>query len=63
MSWTGSLAKILQSRLVLFEDLVNHDNAEISAWAQGQCISIQERINRNLKQDAQISSARNERFE
>lgn len=63
MSYSGSLAVLLQNRLVLFEDLVKHDNAEIRAWAQGQCIAIQERISRNIEWDAQNNRIRNESFE
>ncbi|MBN2457123.1 MAG: hypothetical protein JXB29_11410 [Sedimentisphaerales bacterium] len=62
-AWSGSLADILQKRSVLFHDLGQHGNAEISAWAKGQCAALQETIKEELEWESHHNRERNESFE
>jgi len=63
MSWSGSLADILQKRSVLFQSLYQHDNAEIRAWAKGQYSALQETIKIEREGEERNSRKRNESFE
>lgn len=63
MGWTGSLADILQKRIVLFEELKKHDNEEISAWAEKKYSDMRENILRNREDEERRSRRKNERFE
>jgi hypothetical protein len=63
MSWSGSLADILQKRSVLFQSLYQHDNAEIRAWARGQYSALQETIRREREGEERHNRERNESFE
>jgi hypothetical protein len=62
-SWSGSLADILQTRAVLFQELYQHDNAKIRAWAKGQYSNLQESIRQQRVWEEQRGRERNERFE
>ena len=63
MSWSGSLADILQSRSVLLHDLYEHDNSEIRAWARRQYSDVQEAIRKEREWEDQHNRELNERFE
>jgi hypothetical protein len=62
-SWSGSLADILLSRTVLFQDLYEHDNAKIRAWAKAQYSDLQESIRKQREWEEQHRRERDERFE
>lgn len=63
MSWSGSRADILQKRLVLFQCLYEHDNAEIRAWARAQYLALQEVIITERELEFGRNRQRNESFE
>jgi len=63
MSWSGSLADILQERSVLFQSLYQHHNAEIRAWARNRYSALQERIKKEREWDERHNRERNESFE
>jgi hypothetical protein len=63
ISYSGSLADILQKRSVLFQSLYQHDNAEISAWARSQYSKLQEEIKRAQEFEERLNRERNESFE
>ncbi len=44
LSWSGSLADVLQKRLVLFESLYEHDDAKVRTWAKAQYLALQQKI-------------------
>jgi hypothetical protein len=62
-SWSGSLADILRDRAVLFEELYEHDNGKIRAWAKAQYSHLQESIRKEREREDQRHRERNERFE
>ena len=62
-SWSGSLADILLERVVLFEELYDHDNAEIRGWARVQYSDFQESIRKQREWENQRGRERNESFE
>jgi hypothetical protein len=62
-SWSGSLAEILQKRLVLFQNLENHENSQIRAWAKAKYSELQESIRAERERETRHSRERNERFE
>ncbi len=61
--WSGSLADILQQRLILFHDLYQHHNAEVRAWAKRQHSALQESIKRERESEESRNPDRNESFE
>jgi hypothetical protein len=63
MGWSGLRADVLLSRTVLFQELYDHDNAEIRAWARSQYSGLQEAIKREREWEDQQNRGRNERFE
>lgn len=63
MSGSGSRADVLLSRTVLFQELYDHDNAEIRAWARSQYSGLQEAIKREREREDQQNRGWNERFE
>jgi len=62
-SWSGSLAEILQKRLVLFQGIENHENSQIRAWAKAEYSALQESIRFDRERETRHSRERNERFE
>ena len=62
-SWSGSLADILLSRAVLFQELYQYDNAKIRAWAKGQYSDLQESIRKQREWEEQRDRELDERFE
>jgi hypothetical protein len=62
-SWSGSFADILLTRTVLFQELYEHDNAKIRAWAKAQYSDLQESIRTQREWEEQRDRERNERFE
>ena len=62
-SWNSSLADILQRRSVLFQQLDQNDNEEISAWARYQYSAFQEKLERERECEQRQSHKRNESFE
>lgn len=62
-SWSGSLADLLLQRVVLFQELYEHDNAEIRAWARSQYSDLQESIRKEREWEEQRRRERNESFE
>ncbi|MGE0684017.1 MAG: hypothetical protein AB7P69_24315 [Candidatus Binatia bacterium] len=63
MAWSGSRADILQTRSALFQNLFQHDNAEIRAWSRSQYVALQEEIKREREWEERQNVERNERFE
>ncbi|WKZ23343.1 MAG: hypothetical protein QY305_06830 [Candidatus Brocadiaceae baterium WH-1] len=61
--WSGSLAAILEKRLVLFQSLYDHHNAEIRAWAKSQYSALQESIKQEREWEEARERKRNETFE
>lgn len=61
--WTGSRAKILESRLPLFHSLINHDNKEISSWAINKEVKWKEFITSEYEREVERDIDRDERFE
>ena len=62
-SWSGSRADILEKRLVLYQSLKIHDNAEIRAWAKAQYFVLQENIKSDREWEARENRERNQSFE
>lgn len=62
-SWTGSLADSLEMRLVLYQDLYEHDNSEVAAWAESQGKELQKEIRKEREMGNQLHRGRNEGFE
>jgi hypothetical protein len=62
-SWSGSLADILQTRAVLFQELCEHENAKIRAWAKARYSDLQESIRKQREWEEQRGRERDERFE
>ena len=61
--WSGSLADLLEKRLVLFEGLFDHENAEVRAWARSQHRSISEWAVGEREREEQRDRALFESFE
>ena len=61
--WSGSLADILEKRSVLFQNLYQHDNAEIRDWAKSQYSALQEVIKRERQWEEHNVREQNESFE
>ena len=59
LSWSGSLVNILEERAVLLQDLYEHRNPKVVAWAKIQYAQLQQRIEGEKKSDIN----RNESFE
>ena len=57
--WSGSLANILEERLVPLQDLYEHDNAKVVSWARKQYAQLQQDIEREKKNNIN----RNQGFE
>lgn len=63
MSWSGSRADILQRRAILYQDLYEHDNEEVTAWARSRYSKLQEEIRKEREWEDQQNHERNESFE
>ena len=61
--WTGSRAKILESRLPLFQPLIDSTNEEISAWGIAKKVQWEAYIASNYERETERDSESNERFE
>lgn len=61
--WSGSLATILQRRLSLFPQLLNHPDSRISAWARKVYENLQIAIPKITNQEMEWSRERDEQFE
>jgi hypothetical protein len=62
-SWSDSRADILLNRAVLFQELYEHENAKIRAWAKAQYSDLQESIRKEREREERRNRERNERFE
>jgi len=62
-SWSGSRAKILESRLPLFHSLINHDNKGVSSWAINKEVQWKKNIAREYEKEVERDIDRAERFE
>jgi len=63
MSWSGSRADILQRRAVLYQNLYEHDNEEVVAWAKSRHTKLQEEIRNEREREDQQDRGRDESFE
>ncbi len=63
MSWSGSRADVMQSRLCLFSDLIKHENSLISDWARKEERRFKEEIRSEREWELKHESERNESFE
>ena len=63
MSWSGSRADILERRSVLYQELYDHDNEEVAAWARSRYTIIQEEIRKEREREDRQDRGRNESFE
>ena len=63
MSWSGSRAAILQSRAILFEKLLDHENVEVQSWARSQRSLLQEESKEERRMESRYERDRNESFE
>ena len=61
--WTGSRAKILESRLPLFQPLIDSTNEEISAWGIAKKVQWEAYIASEYERETERDSESNERFE
>lgn len=61
--WTGSRAKILESRLPLFQPLIDSTNEEISAWGIAKKVQWEAYIASEYEREVEHDIDRNERFE
>ncbi|WP_300179722.1 hypothetical protein [uncultured Aliivibrio sp.] len=61
--WTGSRAKILESRLPLFQPLIDSTNEEISTWAIAKKVQWEAYIASEYERETERDSESNERFE
>lgn len=59
----GSRAKILESRLPLFQPLISSTNEEISTWGIAKKIQWKAYIASEYKREVERDTQRNERFE
>jgi len=62
-AWSGSRADIIQSRSTLFQQLYEHDNSEIIAWAKAQHSQLLEMIRKEREWEKQRDRDFNESFE
>ncbi|HFU4564280.1 TPA: hypothetical protein ACGPD7_002870 [Bacillus cereus] len=62
-SWSGSLAKRLESHLSLLSDLKEHKSASIVDWARENEIKFKENIRMEQEREFKQERERNERFE
>ncbi|MFJ7819315.1 hypothetical protein ACIQYX_26330 [Bacillus toyonensis] len=62
-SWSGSLAKRLESRLSLLSDLKEHENVSIVDWARKVEIKFKADIRSEKEREFKQERERNERFE
>lgn len=63
MSWSGSRADILASRMTLLQNLLGHTRPEVVAWAQAAVPEFAAKIERERAWEASQSRSRDERFE
>ncbi|OPY79088.1 MAG: hypothetical protein A4E64_00525 [Syntrophorhabdus sp. PtaU1.Bin058] len=63
MGWSGSLADIMQKRSVLFQNLFEHGNTEISAWAKTQYLALQKTIEKERGSEKARDRNRDQSFE
>jgi hypothetical protein len=61
--WSGSRADIVRDRSVLLQDLYQHDNPEIGAWARSRYSALQEAIKVERESEERRNRERDERFE
>jgi hypothetical protein len=61
--WGGSLADILESRLVLFESLFGSDNDEVAAWARNRHAATRKWIAYERESEGRRNKAAFESFE
>lgn len=61
--WSGSLADILERRSVLFQELYNHRNPEIAAWAKREYTALQKSIRGTREWEESMDRKRSESFE
>lgn len=62
-AWSGSLADILEKRVVLFEDLFDHENQQVSAWARERYRAAMAWIDSERERDEQRRREQFESFE
>ncbi len=63
MSWSGSRAAILTSRMPLLQKLLGHTRPEVVAWARAAIPNFAAKIERERAWEASQSRSRDERFE
>lgn len=63
MSWSGSRATIMESRIPLFEALLDHDDAELVEAAKSRLLSFKEAVEAERSHEAERDRERDERFE
>lgn len=63
MSWSGSLASIMETRLPLIVDLQKHEKSEISEWAKTEEKVFQEAMNNAREREFVEERSENERYE
>lgn len=61
--WSGSLAEILQKRLILFEALFVHENVQISSWAKRSFDRLTNLVRNQRDMEENENRNRNESFE
>jgi hypothetical protein len=62
-SWGGSLADVMLTREVLFEQLFEHENSRVRAWAKKQHLELQDSIRKERESERRQHHERNARFE
>jgi hypothetical protein len=62
-SWSGSMASILNARSELLQDLCDHQNHALAAYAKEACALLQQQISAEREWETKNNRARDERFE
>lgn len=63
ISWSGSLADIMQRRLSLLSSLKSHKDPVVSQWACNEERLFKEEIRLEREREEKFDRSRNERFE
>jgi hypothetical protein len=63
MSWSGSRADIMASRIPLIEALATHERPEVSEWSQKALPAFEAAVEKAREHEAARDKERDERFE
>ncbi len=63
MSWSGSRAEIMATRLPMIEALMQHSRPEVVQWARAHAVTFAADVGRERTDEARRDRSRDERFE